>query len=694
MYYGIGRYTKKSHIGDTGVGHKDAYAIPKIDDTLHLLSGAKYFSKLYLKAGYWQVEMNEKDKEKTAFQVGNLGFFECNRMPFGLCNAPATFQRLMERCMGEINLKECLIYLDDIIIFSETFEQHLERLESVFECLKNHHLKLKPSKCEFLKNETTYLGHVVSKDGIKTDPAKIETVRNWPIPRNVIEVRRFLGFAGYYRKFVPKFASIVRPLNDLLVGMTKDKKSSKIPFVWGDSQQKAFSTVIEKLTSAPVLAYANCTKSFKLHTDASQSGLGAVLYQEQQGIDRVIAYASRSLKPSERNYHASKLEFLALKWAITEKFHDYLYGAKFEVLTDNNPLTYNKPRPNWMPVDIVGKQPLPTTISQSAIKTWIRGQSTDNVISKVRELVKTGVRPTSKQGLASLPTEVKKYLRGWKQLEIVDRVLIHHSTINGERIQQVVIPEETRDTIFKALHQDMGHQGRDRATSLLKERFYWPGMDADIAGLVSRCDRCIRRKTSLGFAAGLINIESSAPMELVCIDYLSLEASKGGFENVLVITDHFTRYAQAIPTKNQAARTTAREFIRHSGHFGNRTLYDLPPSSSPPCRGLLPRRQRKPPSWMTAGEFIVGQHTFTTGVVYGQYKVMNSSLTLFSDYFYFRLKAFVVIRLYRTVQPTPSQNILRTSVIESDDSSLLRENMAKNASRSTVTESYSNTKSR
>ena len=190
---------------------KDAYAIPRIDDTLHLLAGAKYFTKLDLKSGYWQVELNEDDKAKTAFQVGPQGFYECNRMPFRLCNASATFQRLMERCMGELNLRYCLSYLDDIIIFSSTFEEHLERLQAVFSRLEQHNLKLNGSKCEFFKNRVVYLGHVVSEEGIHTDPSKIESVKSWPIPKSVKDLRRFLGFTGYYRRFIKGFAAIARP---------------------------------------------------------------------------------------------------------------------------------------------------------------------------------------------------------------------------------------------------------------------------------------------------------------------------------------------------------------------------------------------------------------------------------------------------------------------------------------------------
>ena len=328
---------------------RDAYNLPRIQDTIDSLTGSKYFSKLDLRSGYWQVEIEEEDKHLTAFTVGNMGFFECNRMAFGLTNAPATFQRLIERCMGELNLKECLIFLDDILVFSETFEEHLERLEAVFSRLRQNGLKLKPSKCEFFKTSVKYLGHVVSQEGVETDPDKIEALTTWPVPQNVKQLRSFLGFAGYYRRFFKNYACIVKPLNDLLIGhptnpgvdqKKKKKKKSKVPWQWGEPQQVAFDMIKEKLASPPVLAYADFQRPFILHTDASTEGLGAVLYQEKDGLEHVIAYASRGLRNSEKHYPAHKLKFLCLKWAVTEKFHDYLYGNQFQVVTDNNPLTY------------------------------------------------------------------------------------------------------------------------------------------------------------------------------------------------------------------------------------------------------------------------------------------------------------------------------------------------------------------
>ena len=319
--------------------------LPRIDDTIHSLIGSQFFSKLDLRSGYWQVEMEEDSKPLTAFSVGPLGFYECNRMAFGLTNAPATFQRLMEKCMGELNLRDCLIFLDDVLIFSDTFEEHIVKLEAVFSRLKQHGLKLKASKCEFFESQITYLGHIVSKEGIQTDPQKIEALTSWPVPKSVKDVRVFLGFSGYYRKFVQDYARIVKPISDLLIGHPTSKaarksKKAKASWIWNEVHQQAFDTIINKLISPPVLAYADFTKPFIVHTDASGQGLGAALYQVQEGKERVVCYASRGLRPSEKNYPAHKLEFLALKWAVSDKFHEYLYGNSFEVRTDNNPLTY------------------------------------------------------------------------------------------------------------------------------------------------------------------------------------------------------------------------------------------------------------------------------------------------------------------------------------------------------------------
>ena len=289
-----------------------------------------------------RVLAGQKDEDSiplTAFTVGPLGFYECVRMPFGLINASATFQRLMESCLGDLHLKYCIIYLDDIIIFSKTPGEHLKRLQSVFEKLDEAGLRLKPGKCEFFRPQLEYLGHVVSKEGIETNPKKIAAVVNWPRPMTVTQVQSFLGFCNYYRKFIKHYAQVAKPLYQLV--SRDNAKAKKKEVEWSKECEEAFLKLKEICSNTPVLAYADYQRLFKVHTDASESGLGVVLYQDQEdGTTRVVAYASRSLSKSEKRYHSSKLEFLALKWSICERFHEYLYGGEFEVHTDNNPLTY------------------------------------------------------------------------------------------------------------------------------------------------------------------------------------------------------------------------------------------------------------------------------------------------------------------------------------------------------------------
>ena len=335
---------------------RDQYVIPKIEDALHALNGACWFSSLDLRSGYYQIEVSEDDKEKTAFW-SPLGLFEFNRMPQGICNAPATFQRLMDKCIGDMAYSDVLVYLDDLLVYSATLEEHEAKLRHVLNRLQEYGLKLSLDKCTFVQPSVKCLGHVVSAEGVRPDPGKLSAVTAWPRPTNAKELKSFLGFAGYYRRFIHNYSRIAKPLNDLCTEYEPLKKRGKrrqrivkdrgrpspstaFGAQWTSLCQEAFENLIEALTSAPVLTYADFTAPFVLHTDASTRGLGAALYQEKDGHLHPIAYASRGLKNSEVNYPAHKLEFLALKWAITEKFAFYLGSSKFTVMTDNNPLTY------------------------------------------------------------------------------------------------------------------------------------------------------------------------------------------------------------------------------------------------------------------------------------------------------------------------------------------------------------------
>ncbi|KAL6488151.1 hypothetical protein MHYP_G00047770 [Metynnis hypsauchen] len=667
---------------------KDAYALPNLEEAFSALTGSKWFSVLDLKSGYYQIEVEETDKPKTAF-VCPLGFWEFNRMPQGVTNAPSTFQRLMEQCMGDINLKEVLVFLDDLIVFSDTIEEHEKRLLRVLSRLKEYGLKLSLEKCRFFQTSVRYLGHVMSKNGVETDPEKIKALKTWPSPTNLKELRSFLGFAGYYRRFIQNYSNIVRPLNDLTAGYPplrktdKQKKTSgeyfkpREPFRkrWTDTCQTTFKTIIDKLTTAPVLGFANPKLPYILHTDASTTGLGAALYQEQEGVMRVIAYASRGLSKSESHYPAHKLEFLVLKWAVSEKFADYLYGVSFTVVTDSNPLTYllttaklDATSYRWLSAlsnfrfqlqyragkrnldadglsrrphaetvnDLVSQKeeerihqfvhhhlpesdeftrlstktvsavcekhlvcppvgtserspiiPLVTSLAMTATaipESWEscdgfpvissvseedlrQRQKADPAISEILHLMETGGSPSPavRRELPDLPI----YLREMNKLELRDDILYRKRQICNEIHNQIVLPEKCRDMVLTSLHDDMGHLGFDRTLDLTRSRFFWPRMANDIERKIKSCSRCVCRKALPEKAAPLVNIQVTRPMELVCMDFLSIEPDRSNTKDVLVITDYFTKYAVAIPTPNQKARTVAKclweSFIVHYG---------------------------------------------------------------------------------------------------------------------------------
>eukprot|EP00731_Ephydatia_muelleri_P003023 Em0001g3023a len=312
------------------VTKKDAQPLPRIDETLDVLGSARWFSCLDLTSGYWQVEVAPEDREKTAF-VTPYGLFQFRVMPFGLTNAPATFQRLMERVLAGLHWTTCLIYLDDILIFSATVQQHFTRLREIFDRLKQAGLKIKPSKCLLLQKSIKYLGHVVSEHGIKTDSDKTRCIADWPTPSCLQDLKQFLGLASYYRRFVRNFAAIVAPL----VKLTEKGHV----WHWSSDCDAAFLQLKERLVTSPILGYPVFNQPFMVDTDASGEGLGAVLSQYVSGVERVIAFASRSLSKAERKYCATRREMLALVWAI-KHFRPYLYGRRFTVRTDHASLQW------------------------------------------------------------------------------------------------------------------------------------------------------------------------------------------------------------------------------------------------------------------------------------------------------------------------------------------------------------------
>ncbi|XP_043972480.1 uncharacterized protein LOC122830832 [Gambusia affinis] len=309
---------------------KDAYPLPQIEECLDVVGGATMFSTLDLQSGYWQIAVDSKNREKTAF-ITKWGLYEYTQMPFGLCNAPSTFQRAMELVLGGLQWETLLIFLDDVIVIGNGVDQSLDRLEQVFQRFQSYGLKLKPAKCHLLQEEVLFLGHIVSGKGISPNPALIKDVQQWNSPNNLQELQTFLGLCNYYRKFVPNFAELASPLHTLL------KKGTV--FLWTDEQQSAFMRLKEKLTTAPVLGYPQAEGKFILDTDASNNSVGAVLSQVQWGEERVLNYASSRLSPAQQKYCVTRHELLAVV-CFTQQFRHYLLGRKFLLRTDHGSLIW------------------------------------------------------------------------------------------------------------------------------------------------------------------------------------------------------------------------------------------------------------------------------------------------------------------------------------------------------------------
>ena len=306
-------------LNDTTV--KDAYPLPRIDDTL--LAGKQWFSMLDLASGYWQVSLSREARAKTVFAT-HSGLFQFKVMPFGLCNAPATFERLMDRVLQGLRWSRCLVYLDDIISFGSSFGDALDNLTLIFERLRSYGLQLKSTKCHLFQTSVPFLGHIVGRQGLECDPVKIEDVRSWPVPDCLKSVRQSLGFVGYYRWSIPKFADIAAPM----VALT----GKDVPFVWDPVCSTAFDALRDSLIDAPILAFPTETGQNILDTDASNFGLGGVLSQIRDDVEFVVVYCSRALRPSQRRYCTTKREILAAV-DMCFQFQSYLRGAKFTLRT-------------------------------------------------------------------------------------------------------------------------------------------------------------------------------------------------------------------------------------------------------------------------------------------------------------------------------------------------------------------------
>ncbi|UYV73003.1 hypothetical protein LAZ67_10001459 [Cordylochernes scorpioides] len=489
---------------------KDVYPLPRIDDALDTLSGSRYFSTMDMRSGYWQIEVDDMDREKTTFITPD-GLYEFNVMPIGLCNAPATFERMIDNVLRGLKWDMCLCYLDDIVVYGSTFKEHLTRL-------------------------------------YKPDPEKVKAIVHFPKPRNISETRSFLGLSSYYRRFIKSYANKSRPLKSLL---TKGEK-----FIWGEEQDESFRILKQKLGSSPVLGHFVEGAETHVHTDASGYGLGAVLVQIQNDEERPIAYASRTLTKAENNYSTTEKECLAVVWALG-KFRPYLYGRPFTVVTDHHMLCWlvgmkdpsgrlarwalklqeydinivYKSGRKHKDADCLSRSPLADTAEIEghviSIQDAAEEQSKDPRLVGIREKL------------------ANENLKGY---QMIGSVLYKKIYDPEGKSWLLVVPKQMRHEILKDVHDTpmAGHLGFAKTYDRVINRFYWPGLYRTVSQYIAHCKECQRRKGVPQKPPGLLVPipPTTSPFQKIGIDYLGrFPIYHTGNSWIIVATDYLTRFA-------------------------------------------------------------------------------------------------------------------------------------------------------
>lgn len=579
------------------ISRRPIYPIPDSKQLFDSLGGANYFSTLDLSMGYYQIPLKNGDIEKTAFTT-RTGQYQFKRMPFGLSGAPATFQRVMSDILREFNWKACVIYLDDILVFGRTLQEHNERLVLILKRFSQAGLKLAPLKCHFMRKEVKYLGHLMNKDGVQTDPEKIETITSWPKPSNHKELHTFIGLCGYYRRFIHDYASVIKPLEILL----QKSAGTKGIFEWTGMQEISFINLKRKLTEAPILAYPNKEDLFILDTDASENSIGAVLSQVQNGEEKVISYASNQLSKAERSYCTTRRELLAV-YKYVKQFRHYLIGKQFKIRTDHRALVWmlgwdnpntsqyaswkaeldeydfqveHRPGKTHINADSLSRRPCgqcelkhENPRRKRNVKTFEEHQDgkecldIDHKMEDSVENVMQAMRDNKWQH-ERLPTQLQSSEANalWKlrrNLRIRGDKLFLLSTVN----KYLEIPTTIeRQKLIGSLHKDTGHGGVEKCMKLIKDLYYWPKMEIDVRLEVAKCLGCAIHKRSYERMTSCGSLASQYPFHMISIDITELSyISKDGYRYILGIVDNFSRYPMLVPVKETSATTIARALV-------------------------------------------------------------------------------------------------------------------------------------
>ena len=573
------------------------YPLPRVDDLLDKLQGAKVFSSLDLLSGYHQIRLQESDVPKTAFRTP-FGLFEYKVMPFGLTNAPSVFMATMNDMLA--HLPFCVVYLDDILIFSKTPKEHVQHVEAVLKVLEENQFLIKLKKCDFFKQELLYLGHIISAAGIKPDPKKVEAVKNFPTPTTVQTLKSFLGLVQWFHRSIKDLARIASPLTDLLQGPSVSRrKSAKVDLTgWSSVHDKAFAEVKEALVNCATLKLPDLNEPFQVITDASGYALGAVLIQAGQPV----AFESRKMNSAQRNYHTTDKELLAIVHAL-KLWRCYLAGARFEILTDHKPLIYLRTQPvlsqrqarwseflseffvNWEylpgevnPADSLSRlgneEPLPTVLTMLLSTTQTR-----NLRKKTKR----------KRAMENVPEPFVSGQQGHVVPQVTSAELLQGYTLDPWfhdpkntapytrdvrglwcKDNLVLVPKtsDLRLRVFLAYHcaPAAGHGGVTKTFDLITRHFWWPGLRKDIRAFIAVCDSCQRVKASHQHAAGLLQ---PLPIPVgrwhtVSMDFIVELPPCQGFNAILVFVDVLTKMAHFAPcTTTCTAAQAADLFNQH-----------------------------------------------------------------------------------------------------------------------------------
>jgi hypothetical protein len=526
---------------------RNRYPLPRIEDMFDQLQGARYLSSLDLQTGYQQIRITPEDIPKTAFTTP-LGHFEFKVLTFGLTNAPATFQACMNKLFAPYLGKFVLLYIDDIVVYSNTLSEHVQHLRAVLTVLRQNKLYAKMSKCTFAQSEIEYLGHIIGNGCLRVDPRKVKVVLDWLQPKDVSELRSFLGLANYFRRFIQGYSSLVSPLNDLL--------QQGVSFTWDSRQQFAFDAVKQALTSAPVLRLPDPSKPYEVITDASINGTGAVLMQD----GHPIAYLSKKFSSAERNYATGEQELLACFLALKD-WRCYLEGAEFTLVTDHCPLTTLKSQ---------------TTLSRKQARwleyfsrfhyDWLYRPGRVNVadpLSRHPALLMLQAH----RGATPQPHIAHEILAGYEaDTWFHDPRHTRHFTkhpqgfwllaVRAGAPAAIVVPnvKSLQQRIIHEHHSTplAGHTGRDRTVHLIERQYWWPTLKRDVAQYVAQCDACQRNKARTGKLPGLLNPlpVPDSPWQHVTMDFITgLKPTKSGYDSICVFVDRLTKMVHFVPTK-------------------------------------------------------------------------------------------------------------------------------------------------